>query len=94
MTEENIKINSSKPIAQLKKGDKVKIDGLQLEVDAHYVLIEHGGNTKEMALELFDPKKDKDYQIRYFSDRVEESLEFYELDEIVYNKVDVKKVEW
>lgn len=89
-----VKIKASKPITELKKGDKIKVNSLILEVDANIVLIDHG-KTKEMAIECFDPKKDKDYQLRYFSDRVAESLEFYELDEIVYNKVeDIKKVEW
>ena len=89
----DIKIKSSKPIAEIKKGDKIKVDSLNLEVDTHYVLIDHGG-TKEMAIELFDPKKDKDYQLRYFSDDSKDTLEFFELDEIVYNRVEVKKVEW
>ena len=87
-------VKGSKPITKLKKGDKVKVDGLELEVDAHYVLIDHGKNTKEMTIELFDSKKDTDYQIRYFSDKVEESIDFYELQEIMYMKKDVKKIEW
>lgn len=90
---ENIQIKSSKPISQLKKGDKIKVDSLALEIDAHYVLIDHG-STKEMTIELFDPKTDKEYQLRYFSDRVEDSLEFFELNEIIYNRRAVKKVEW
>lgn len=90
---EPIKIKSSKPIAQIKKGDKIKVDSLNLEVDSHYVLIDHG-TTKEMTIECFDPKTDKDYQLRYFSDQVETTLDFYELEEIIYNKVPIKKVEW
>ena len=50
--EEEIAIKSSKPISELKKGDKIKADSLTLEVDAHYILIDHE-NTKEMAIELF-----------------------------------------
>jgi NhaP-type Na+/H+ and K+/H+ antiporter len=88
-----IKMKGSKPIEKIGKGDKIKVDGTELEVDAHYVLIEHG-KTKEMALELFDKKKDKDYQLRYFSDNVERSIEFYELVEIMYNRIEVKKIEW
>lgn len=93
--EENPKhmIKSSKPISQIKKGDKIKIDSLTLEVDSHYILINHP-TTKEMAIELFDPKTDKDYQLRYFSDQAERTLEFYELDEIIYNKVDFLRIEW
>jgi|TARA_Y100000310_G_scaffold337926_1_gene426224 hypothetical protein len=82
-----------KNIEKLKKGDKLKIDGTEMEIDAHYVMIDHG-KTKEMAIECFDPKKDEDFQIRYFNDNVELSLEFYKLEEIVYNKIEVKKIEF
>jgi len=88
-----IKIKASKPIAKIKKGDKIKVDSLTLEVDSHYVLIDHG-TTKEMAIECFDSKTDKDYQLRYFSDQVETTMEFYELQEILYVKKAVSKVEW
>ncbi len=87
-----IEIKTSKPISDLKKGDKIKIDGKELEVDAHYVLVDHG-NTKEMAIEIFG-KDDKDYQIRYFDDQAESTLELYELEEIMYVKKTFKKVEW
>lgn len=93
MDEDSIQIKASKPVGQIKKGDKVSIDGKALEVDSHYVLIDHG-STKEMAIELFDPKTDKDYQIRYFSDQVERTMQCYELHEIIYNIMRVKKVEW
>ena len=91
--ENEVEIKASKPISGIKKGDKIKVDGKILEVDAHYVLIEHG-KTKEMAIELFDSKTDEDFQVRYFNDNVENSIEFYELDEIVYNKKEIKKIEW
>jgi F0F1-type ATP synthase alpha subunit len=80
-------------VAKLKKGDKVKVDGRVLEVDAHAVLIDHGKN-KEMAVDLFDGKSDEDFQLRYFDDRVEESLEFYVLEEIIYNRKEIAKVEF
>jgi len=85
-------VNSDK-VSRIKKGDSVKVDGKAYEVDAHYVLIDHG-NTKEMTLEVFDPKSDKDYQLRYFADRIEDSIQFYELKEIVYDEVDIEKVEF
>ena len=88
-----INVKGSKPISQLKKGDKVKVDGINYEVDAHYVLIDHG-KTKEMTIEIFNPKTDKDYQLRYFSDQIETSLEFYELQEIVYVRRHLERVEW
>lgn len=91
--EGNIQIKASKPIAKVKKGDKIKVDDIEYEVDAHYVLMEHPAN-KEMAIEVFD-KNGKDYQIRYFNDRVEETLEFYELQgEIMFIKKPCKKIEW
>ena len=89
-----IQIKASMPISKIKKGDRIKVDSLILDVDAHYVLIDHG-STKEMAIEAFDPKTDKDYQIRYFSDQVERTLDVYELQgEIIYVKRPTKKVEW
>jgi hypothetical protein len=89
----DVDIKGSKSISKIKKGDKISVDGKQLEVDAHYCLIDHG-STKEMAIELFDSKTDKDYQLRYFDDQVKETLDFYELQEILYVKRPVSKVSW
>jgi NhaP-type Na+/H+ and K+/H+ antiporter len=85
----------SKPIAKLKKGDKIKVDGHTLEVDDHYVFIKHK-DTTEMILELFNPKTEKEYQLRYFDDQVESSLEFYYLqNEFQYVKAEsIKEIEW
>ena len=47
-----------------------------------------------MAIELFDLKTDKDFQLRYFTDQVETSLEFYELQEILYVKKRINQIEW
>ncbi len=92
-------IKQSKPISDLKKGDKVKVDKLTLEVDDHGILMEHkagGGKTvAEMYIDIFDPKTDKDYQIRYFLDNLEMSLEVYELQgEFMWVRMDVDGVEW
>ena len=87
-----IKIKASKPISKIKKGDKIKIDSVEYDVDSHYVLMDHK-NTKEMAIELFD-KNDKDYQLRYFDDQAESTLDFYELQEIMYFKKPFVKIEW
>jgi len=83
----------SKPISELKKGDFVIVNGLRLEIDAHYVFEDYK-TTKEMLVELFDSKTDKDYQIRYFSDQVSETIKFYELKSIVYEEVEISKIEW
>ncbi len=89
-----VKVKASKPIAKVKKGDKVKVDGVEYEVDSHYVLIDHG-TTKEMAIEVFNPKTDADYQIRYFSDQAERTLDFYELQgEVMFVKKGMSKIEW
>ncbi len=91
--ENKVVIKASKPIANVKKGDKIKVDGVEYEVDSHYVLIKHPSN-KEMAIEVFD-KNDKDFQLRYFDDQVERAIEFYELQgEIMFVKKLIKKVEW
>lgn len=91
--EREITFKTSKPVSNVKKGDKIKIDEIEYEVDEHYVLIDHG-TTKEMVIEIFNPKTDKDFQLRYFSDQLENTLDFYELQEILYVKKPFKKIEW
>jgi hypothetical protein len=86
-------VKQSKPIETLKKGDFITVNGKKLEIDAHYVFEDYK-TTKEMLIELFDPKTDKDYQIRYFNDQVKETIKFYELKEIVYDEVEIDKIEW
>ena len=83
----------SKKISELKKGDFVTVNGKKLEIDAHYVFEDYK-TTKEMLVELFDSKTDKDYQLRYFSDQLEDTLKFYELKEIVYEEAEIDKIEW
>ena len=92
-----MQIKKSKPIEKIKKGDIVSVDGKNYEVDSHYVLIDHG-RTKEMTIELFDPKAKEDegdFQLRYFQDQIEETLEFYELVKgVMYEKKSFEKIEW
>lgn len=89
-----MELKKSKPIAKIKKGDKVKIDGKEYEVDAHFLLIDHG-KTKEMAIELINEKKEEeDYQIRYFV-KTPDNMRVFELhNEFMYMPKEVKKVEW
>lgn len=90
----SIIIKQSKPIADLEKGDKVLVDGHSLEVDSHYIFLEHK-DTIEMIIELFNPKTDKEYQIRYFNDQIESSIEFYYLQgEFQYIKAEIKEISW
>ena len=92
--EKRVQIKASKSIAQLRKGDKIKVDGIVLEVDAQEIIEDYGKN-KEMSIDVFDAKTDRDFQIRYFSDRVAESIEFYELKgEIMYSKREISRIEW
>jgi len=89
-------LKHSKPIEQIKKGDKMAINGMNLEVDAHYVLIEHGAN-KEMAIELFDSKAKEDegdYQIRYFNDQAEDTIRFFTLKQILYQELEIEEIRW
>jgi len=92
-----IKIKQSKPITELRHGDKIKINSRELEVDANIILIDHDEETKEMAVECFDPKTDEDFQLRYFTNNVENSLELYKLkNEFMYSKSqdELKTAEW
>jgi hypothetical protein len=91
-----VKIKKSKPIGKIVKGDNIKVDGKAYEVDAHYVLIDHG-TTKEMAIEVFDPKAKEgegEGQIRYFDDQIEETMGFFLMKEIMYEGQEIEKVEW
>lgn len=91
-----VKLKKSKPIAEVRKGDKVKVNGKEFEVDAHYVMIDHG-DVKEMAIELFDPGSKEgecEFQVRYFDNNFEGSLALYELKEIMYESVELKSLEW
>jgi len=88
----SVTIKVSKPVSTLKKGDRIRIDGKEYLVDALTVLIDHG-TTKEMAVELYD-ECDRDYQLRYFDDQFDTTLELYELQEILYVKKPMKAIEW
>ena len=92
--ESDIIVKASKPISKVKKGDKIKVDGVEYEVDNHYVLMKHPSNN-EIAIEVFNPKTGVDYQIRYFDDQVESTIGFYELQgEIMFVKKPCRKIEW
>jgi len=91
-----MKIKQSKPITEIKKGDKIKVNKKEFNVDGHYVMIDHG-DTKEMVIELFDPKakeNEGDYQLRYFNDNSDGNISFYQLKEIIYEKIDLESLEW
>ena len=84
----------SKPIGKLKEGDKLWINEKEMRVDKHYLFQDHG-DTKEMIVEVFNPKNEREYQVRYFDDQIESSIEVYELlDEFQYVRREAKTVEW
>ena len=94
---EMVKVKASRDISKVVKGDKIKIDKKEYEVDAHYVMMEHSQN-KEMIIEVFDPKSKKEGegegQLRYFNDQVESTMKFFEMKGIMYEEQEVKSVEW
>jgi len=83
----------SKPLNKVVQGDKIKVDKKEYTVDDHHMIQDHG-HTKEMVIECFDEKLDKDYELRYFEGQLETSIEFFELKEIIYDRVEISEVEW
>ena len=84
----------SKVIGRLKEGDRVWINGTEMIVDKQYLFMEHK-DTKEMIIEVFNPKNEREYQIRYFDDQVEESIEVFELEEdFQYVRREPKMIRW
>jgi len=84
----------SKALGTLKEGDSFFINGKEMKVDSHYLFQDHK-DTKEMIIEVFNPENDREYQVRYFDDQIESSLEIYELQgDIQYVKREPKNVAW
>lgn len=84
----------SKPITELKKGDKLWINDKEMVVDSHYLFMDHK-TTKEMIIEVYNPESEREYQIRYFDDQVPISLEVYELqNDFQYFKREPKTLGW
>jgi hypothetical protein len=84
----------SKPLGKLGEGDLFFINGKEMKVDSHYVLQNHG-KMKEMVIEVFNPENDREYQVRYFDDQIETSIEIYELqEEFQYVRREPKNVAW
>jgi len=84
----------SKDISKIKEGDKLWINGKEMKVDKHYLFQDHG-NTREMIIEVFNVESDREYQIRYFDDQVESSIEVYELQgDFQYVRREPKTIRW
>ena len=84
----------SKPIGGLKDGDKFFINGKEMRVDKQYLFKDHGA-MKEMIIEIFNVESEREYQVRYFDDQVESSIEVYELvGEFQYIRREPKTISW
>ncbi len=84
----------SKQLAEIKEGNKIKINGKEMIVDKHFVFMEHG-KTKEMIIEFYNPENEREYQLRYFNDQVESSIEIYELqNDFQYVRREPKTIQW
>lgn len=78
----------------MKEGDSFFINGKELKVDKQFLLQDHG-DTKEMVVEIFNPENEREYQVRYFDDQIESSLEVYELlNNFQYVRREPKIVAW
>jgi len=84
----------SKPIAKIKAGDSMWIQGKVMKVDDHFLFMDHK-TTKEMIIEVFNPENEREYQVRYFDDQVETSIEVYELvNDFQYVKREPTGISW
>ena len=84
----------SKDIGKLGEGDKFFINGKEMKVDKHYLFQDHG-KMKEMIIEIFNAENEREYQVRYFDDQVETSIEIYELQsDFQYVRREPKTVRW
>ncbi|MCK4649840.1 hypothetical protein KAT36_01270 [Candidatus Pacearchaeota archaeon] len=87
-------LKRSKDIRKLGEGDVFFINGKEMKVDKQYLFQDHG-DTKEMIIEMFNPENEREYQVRYFDDQVESSIEIYELiEDFQYVRREPKNVAW
>ena len=84
----------SKAVEDLKEGDSFFINGKKMKVDKQFLFQNHG-NMKEMIIEIFNSESDREYQVRYFDDQIESSIEVYELiGDFQYVKREPKVISW
>lgn len=84
----------SKPISELKKGDKLWIQGKAMIIESHFLFIDHK-TTKEMIIECYNPDNEREYQVRYFDDQIETSVEVFELlNDFQYVKREPTSIAW
>jgi len=84
----------SKALTKLEEGDKFFINGKEMKVDKQFLFQDHG-KMKEMVIEMFNPENEREYQVRYFDDQIESSIEVYELvEDFEYVKREPKTISW
>lgn len=84
----------SKSISELKKGDNLFIQGKKMIIESHFLFMDHK-TTKEMIIECYNPENEREYQVRYFDDQVETSIEVYELvNDFQYIKREPTSISW
>jgi len=84
----------SKDLGKLDSGDKFFINRKEMKVDKQYLFQDHG-KMKEMIIEIFNPANDREYQVRYFDDQIDSSIEIYELvGDFEYVRREPKTVAW
>ena len=87
-------LKKSKPLTKLKKGDKIQVNGKNMIVDENYLFMDHG-DTNEMIIEFYNPENEREYQLRYFDDQEESSIEIFELQgDFQYVKREPKTLAW
>jgi len=84
----------TKKLTKIKKGDKIFLNGKEMKVDKQYLFIDHK-KMKEMIIEIYNPESEREYQIRYFDDQIESSIEVYELiGDFEYIRREPKTISW
>jgi hypothetical protein len=84
----------SKALSELDEGDKFFINGKEMTVDKQFLFQDHG-KMKEMIIEIFNPENEREYQVRYFDDQIDTSIEIYELQgDFEYVRREPKTVAW
>ena len=87
-------VKQSQSISDIKEGDKVFINGKEMIVEKQFLFQDHG-STKEMIIEIYNPENKREYQIRYFDDQIESSIEVFELqNDFQYVRREPKSIEW
>lgn len=84
----------SKSLKELKNGDKIFVNEKEMIVDTNFVFMKHP-NTTEMVIEFYNPENEREYQLRYFDDQEDTSVEIYELQgDFQYVRREPKTLSW